>query len=226
MTVKLGEKEAAGKSLKRAKAAVLNPSVAKRLLAYASVAGAGVACISKAQAEVVYTSTHHTVHLSYALDLNNDGIIDFHIESYELSGFSSLSVKPAVKGNQIGAAHKDECYMSSAAVLPAGAVIGADKSFSPDATCMFAGYRFGPWAYEKNRYLGLEFLINGETHFGWARLSINRYYCFGCVARIEGYAYETVAGKSITAGDEGNSAESTITPGSLGVLALGAAGTK
>ena len=86
---------------------------------------------------------------------------------------------------------------------------------------MYSGYfgANGPWVGLENHYLGLAFVIDGKTHFGWARLSVNGYYC-PCIG---GYAYETEPGKAIIAGDEGSSANAEIVPGSLGALALGAA---
>jgi hypothetical protein len=231
MTAQLDWKETASRS--EPKKVALSELATKRLLAYASVASLGVACIPRAEAEVVYTSVHRNIDLGYALDLNNDGIIDFHIFSYELSSFSSLSVKPAIKANRIAAVHVTEsCYArhGSAAALPAGAVIGPGGSFKKSATCMFSGYdgHYGPWVDVQNRYLGLAFVIDGEIHYGWARISVNPNYCLGCEARIEGYAYETEVGKAILAGDEGGAEQSEeqsrMTPGSLGALAMGAAG--
>ena len=89
-----------------------------------------------------------------------------------------------------------------------------------------------------DRYLGLTFLRNGRTHYGWARLTVSGAF----VAKLTGYAYETIAGKSIIAGqtkgaaddptneDFGSDASLTNSipdkpqPASLGTLALGAQG--
>jgi len=51
----------------------------------------------------------------------------------------------------------------------------------------------------RTRYLGLEFLINGEVHFGWARLTVT---CkdLRVLATLSGYAYETVPNTPIIAG--------------------------
>ena len=47
------------------------------------------------------------------------------------------------------------------------------------------------------RYLGLEFQINGQTHYGWAELST---YGRTGVNFLYGFAYETIAGKGIQTG--------------------------
>jgi hypothetical protein len=79
-------------------------------------------------------------------------------------------------------------------------------------------------------YLGLKFVINGKTHYGWARFKphqgLNNYY-------LTGYAYETIPNKPITTGQikgpDDNSIDEPIAfqgapasqPASLGMLALG-----
>jgi hypothetical protein len=101
----------------------------------------------------------------------------------------------------------------------------------------------GQWANGgkgvKNRYLGLKFQINGKTQFGWARLTVKwSGPPFNFAATLTGYAYETIAGKSIIAGktkgpdndstgDRVNPAVfrvPTPNPTSLGLLAIGAPG--
>ncbi len=70
-----------------------------------------------------------------------------------------------------------------------------------------SGFLFtgGPWGHifdNRARYLGLQFQINGETHFGWARINVvlrqnpRRTW----QARVTGYAYETIPQKPIRAG--------------------------
>jgi hypothetical protein len=107
-----------------------------------------------------------------------------------------------------------------------------------------------PWVNVSDRYLGLRFQINRETHYGWARLSVKfrggspMYRTWE--AHLTGYAYETIAYKGIfagqTIGQTGDATESThpgpLTPSTfgrkpvsrpaqfaaLGTLALGADG--
>ncbi|MGD0987816.1 MAG: hypothetical protein ABR874_08400 [Candidatus Sulfotelmatobacter sp.] len=81
----------------------------------------------------------------------------------------------------------------------------------------------GPWFLKQDHYLGFAFNIDGKEHFGWARLSLGR-FVFDHTATITGYAYETVPGKAIIAGDEGNSGEVSTASATLGALALGAPG--
>jgi hypothetical protein len=208
----------------------LTPRLASRLLAYAAVAGVGLAaCHSTAEAEVVYTPAHNYINGDFYLDLNHDGILDFHIHSYYIFGDGDLEVIPMIPINRI-AAVRQPCFIGShgaAAPLPKGAAIGPAMRFGAQATCMerleSSNALYGPWLGQQDRYLGLAFYVKGQLHYGWARMSVASTFYYG-VARILGYAYETIPNKSIVAGDEGNATEVSTAPASLGVLALGAPG--
>jgi hypothetical protein len=87
-------------------------------------------------------------------------------------------------------------------------------------------------------YLGVRFQLNGRAHYGWAKLTVEG----ASYAKLAGYAYETIAGKSIIAGQTQGAADdsgeedfgsgTSLTnpipdkpqPASLGMLALGAQG--
>jgi hypothetical protein len=73
----------------------------------------------------------------------------------------------------------------------------------------------------KNRYVGLRFKIKGKIHYGWARLSV-QVQNHTVVGTLTGYAYETVAGKPIKAGQIKEEDDAVIQPASLGHLARGA----
>jgi hypothetical protein len=203
----------------------LSHHVAKRLLAYATVAGAVTACSSHAAAEVIYTPVHSKVNFVFPVDLNHDGITDFSISSYYFSGLGFLSVKPTFSGNRIVSA-KQVCGNRSgaAAALPVGARIGPGLPFQSFADCMAYGVfgsDNGSWVFVKGRYLGFAFIIDGKEHFGWARLNMN-YFAYDELAEVLGFAYETIPNKPIIAGDRGSQANASAQPATLGALAAGA----
>jgi hypothetical protein len=72
----------------------------------------------------------------------------------------------------------------------------------------------GPWiGLGGPRFLGFEFDISGQTHYGWARLSVND----GTgVATLFDYAYEDLQDTAISAG-------AVPEPGTLAGMAVGAA---
>ncbi len=198
----------------------LSPRLSTHLLAYAAAAGAVAASPSLANAKVVYTPIHEYVYLDYTLDLNGDSIPDFLIQTSYLSGFNQLLVIPEIGFNKIAAVGKG-CVMHNigAAPLREGIVIGPQIFMQGNTACMaslFEWYSDGPWVMQKGRYLGIEFIIKGQKHYGWARFNVGEL----CSAMITGYAYESIPNKPIRAGDEGTAAQPPS--GTLGELALGA----
>ena len=102
----------------------LCPQAYKRLLAYAVVAGASVTgSASAAHAEIVFTPVHANIDFDYYLDLNHDGINDFHIHSSSLSGEGGVQVFPLITGNRIVATPQG-CRPTGAAALQKGAIVG------------------------------------------------------------------------------------------------------
>ncbi len=176
------------------------------------------------EAKVVYTSANIQVgpgSNSYQLDANNDGIANFTIYNFlsRSTGcqkdapenfFDHLEVYPA-SGSYV------VLDAPWAAALSHGSAIGPGQSFGSSGTNM-ATVRWtfqeriggdcelfreiaGPWVNVTNLYLGLKFQINGETHYGWAQLSVQASFEY-VAARLVGYAYETTPGKAIAAGDQ------------------------
>jgi len=74
----------------------------------------------------------------------------------------------------------------------------------------------GSFLGTSGKYLGVRFDISGNTHYGWIQVNVPG-GTFPTSATITGYAYEDIADKQITAG-------AIPEPGSLALLALGAAG--
>jgi hypothetical protein len=217
---------------------VLEEGLRRNLVAYA-LAAAGFSAISpEAMAKIVYTPAYRSTlgGMGISLDLNRDGIPDFSISSYDLSGASYLNVFPAVTGNKVISPSSVVSIGAFAAALQPGAYIGPGANFLANANLMAFGYlafSVGPWANARHHYLGLEFLIGGKLHFGWARLNVGNYG-----ATLTGYAYETIPNRPIQAGltqpgdDVGMLIPSTLAPqdnttlqpATLGLLAQGASG--
>jgi hypothetical protein len=224
----------------------LHRSIHQKLNMFALAAVVAVvsllALTEPAQANIVYTPAHVVIwggFRDYHLDLNHDGITDFYIVCFRcLNGYGTLLASPAA-GNGVVGSGKD------ASALSPGAQIGSAETFITAQAEMEeeVSYRCstGNWCNVTNGYLGLKFMIMGKPHYGWARLSVyvNR---SGLNATLTGYAYETIPGKSIIAGqtkaaaddptneDFGPGASLTnpipdkTQPASLGTLALGAQG--
>ncbi len=214
----------------------------------AAVAGVSVLALAQpAESEVIVTKKNIPIPTSLGLtsiplSLTNNGINDFSFSLYSFSGYShreSLRMWP-LEGGAVVAQASSRHILSSALPLVRGAKIGPSAQFSNDNFANIEesqeGRQFsGLWGVtSKNRFLGVKFLISGETHYGWIRLTVNTNKNGELAATITGYAYETVANKPILAGIAGTAtsnkpAAETQTPKntqhktgpSLGMLASG-----
>jgi hypothetical protein len=205
----------------------------RNLFAAAALGAIGLGSVALPQdlyAEIVFTPAHQSIgnenaFSTMSIDFNHDGIPDLTLSAYNFASFSSGGHfrgdlwGQALNANQILVSNR-----GFGAALPQGQAIGSKGNFRNNvgmAECVESsdGFSFfssstGPWLLAKNRFLGVKFSINGETHYGWARLTA------GCgYATLTGFAYESVANRPIDTGF----AVSGFS-GGLGALALGSGG--
>jgi hypothetical protein len=190
------------------------------------------------EAEVVYTPTNDVLHRDIAgvsvVSVNFNGQAAFDIDLNLGTNFSSGALQidgwivafGSAASNQVMVTNKGDWQ----AALPLGARIGPEGKFQSRYIRMNSCFVYtsiggssGPWRNVTNRYLGLKFQMDGETHYGWARMDVT-YGCYYTLT-LTGYAYETVANRPIVAGvvPYANPAENMPAPqsGTLGVLAAG-----
>jgi hypothetical protein len=211
-----------------------------------AAAAAGVTMLALAQpaaGEVVITRKTIPIPLTccggVSIDMNHDGITDFKLYGtyFSFSGTSFHVEDSGVVGK----------FYASA--LARGAKVGPSAHFSSGtfarierATGGYLNHKFkGYWGDNaKNRYLGVRFLIDGKTHYGWIRLTVTipANPTHFMTATITGYAYETVPNKPILVGTAAGAVAGTAgkptaevqlpeniqnqSGPSLGMLALGA----
>jgi hypothetical protein len=219
----------------------INSKLEKNLAAYVAAAGAaagmGILAAPSASAEVVYTPTNLTLKQGITpLDINNDGISDFR---FYRGGYGHGSRLYILQQDEKNLVFNSATF--NAAPLPSEARIGPNKAFKEDKdkAWFMAGWSSGasgisshsdgPWKQAQSTYLGLKFSVNGQTHYGWARMTVNAKN--GIVATLTGYAYETIPNKPILAGQTSGPDEAgyfapdlfapVLRPASLGMLARG-----
>jgi hypothetical protein len=233
------------------KTARISDSLHRQLNVYALAASAaGVSLLTLAppsEAKIVYTATHRVISpgKSYDLDLNHDGITDFTLLNHHMSttsGFQASFYAEPGPGNAVQGHVR--FGRNSAFALDRGARIGSKRPFPPGRASLAystffltTGHHGGSWFNATNRFLGLKFKIRGRTHYGWARLSITVNSKIS--GTLTGYAYETIPGKGIVAGqtegmDDRNierpdaalttPVPDSLQPTTLGALAMGALG--
>jgi hypothetical protein len=247
------------------KPVVLSESTQRRLGMYAlSATATGVGILAMAQpadAKIIYTPAHAKALFGQPLpvDLNHDGIVDFYLVQEGHSVEDRLSVcqywqsftdgifcsqfsrgTNAIrtidsKGRKFGAALRYGAKIQRGERFSKGSVLLGGVQQGTGSNTIW----YGPWLNRgkgvKHRYLGLKFKINGRLHFGWARITVATNSDMW-TATLTGYAYETIPGKGISAGqtqgrDDGSigEPEATLTaptrePATLGALAMGAPG--
>jgi hypothetical protein len=234
------------------KTANLSPSVNQRLSVYALAAGAaGVSALALAQpaeAKIVYTRADRVFgRQGVVIDLNHDGINDFKLQSTTVYAGARVMLAYSLRSNRV--LGKVNAFHPASRV-PAGYRIGPDqdefqqggffqtsnprpsRKIGPAKILYFSrasvSQQYGPWLTGEHGYLGLQFLIKGKTHYGWARIVHTQLTSW----RLTGYAYETIRNKPIIAGatkgadDENQSTDVSFKtnspePATLGMLALG-----
>jgi hypothetical protein len=202
----------------------------------AGAAGVGLLALAKpAVAEIIYTPAHErlTTESHLLIDVNHDGATDIVLTNEVNPNTSGLSQSVFASGG-INQGAVLTSHTNDALALSRGAPIGSSQPFS---IVGFMADRWrsalgrhgsgGNWLDVKNRYLGVRFKINGETHYGWARLNIE-VTANAIFTVLTGYAYDTVAGQKILAGQTSNTDTSieapTLEAATLGRLALGSTG--
>jgi hypothetical protein len=241
------------KSIRNRSSIRLSAGLEKSLSAYAVAAtAAGVSLLalaSPAEARIVYTSANTPIPVNggpVPLDLNHDGVADFsfsnqlrttaHVTIFLLQGAPNGKSNAMWGRGSFGSSFFNFSGAFAAALRPAFAV-GPNRSYFPkDKNGIMGFYKgavsagsfttqtYGQWLNTRSRYLGLQFLIDGQVHFGWARFEVAAPQRGGIQATLTGYAYETIPNKPIVTGKTKGPDVITLEPASLGRLAQGASG--
>jgi len=224
----------------------LSPNANKYLIGYSlAAAAAGVsiaAAATPAEAEIIYTPKAGSFSSGHLLiDLDQNGSADFDL-AIHTQHFTSFFGSYQLGRLNIGAESANGSVIASngsAAALMSGGVIGSARNFrnvhdrrghmfqirSGRTFSSGVSFRYatGNWNHTTNRFLGMRFQINGETHYGWLRLSVQQRGRYTIVATINGFAYETTPNQSLLAGQtvEGQNRHAVNVSGSLAQMARG-----
>ena len=192
-----------------------------------------------AEASIVETTLSTPVVINnnqVSFDINSDGIDDimiFHQSLISVAGDGLVNAIVAASGSIAGTVSYALSYapgalIDASATYKGGLVYEAYNTDNPSRSGNIGYWANGgadpstwPGADQAYRgYLGLSFLdAASAVHYAWVDLDVSAYNATDLSsyqATVYGYAYETVAGVGIPAG--------VPEPGSLALLALGAAG--
>ncbi|MGA2052313.1 MAG: hypothetical protein ABSH19_03270 [Opitutales bacterium] len=219
-------------------------ALARRLPRYATAVAAAVAAPS-APGAIIYINSSYAVSsasdnpsssIPWDIDLNGytDVFLDHTLDNHELDAVGV--------GRSNGSGDRLDVYFvrhnpaanflrTTGRALPLGFTIGPAMAASakfgslPDIGFTRGYVGNGRTHFSAtgnltigNQYIGFEFGINGQYHYGWANITISS---TGQGVTINDWAYNSIAGQSIQAGQVPEPSQAAI---GLGLLALGAAG--
>ncbi len=192
----------------------MKKNLQNKLTRYTAAAAAVVAA-SGANAQVVYTDVNPDVTVDdnqdaggfsiAGLDLNNDATPDFILAARD-STYSGTRVRftlvaPANSSNAI--AGETPTAYDYALALNSGDMINNTLNWiAATNTMAYNVASANPynenWNGVTDKYLGLQFVVGGNTHYGWARLDVD---AIGDVFTLKDYAYNATAGAGLMAGE-------------------------
>ncbi|MFG6687149.1 T9SS type A sorting domain-containing protein [Mariniflexile sp. HNIBRBA6329] len=166
-------------------------------------------CILNLNGQIIYTDIEpdfeaNKVGDNYNLDLNNDGIIDFILNTsyYDYYWFEIRST------NNFNGIITVQPWYSNALPLDSGKEVFTLSGYKNGeiyekwglftvGDCFAGEYEcFYNWKNKGDKYLGLRFLVNGQIHYGWVRLDVISYVHWV----IKDYAYNTISNTPILTG--------------------------
>jgi hypothetical protein len=186
------------------------------------------AFVYPAEAKVVYTPVGATIsgNGSLQLDLNHDKKTDFTVVVYSRSiqcagqgpgVFGLVTVTPTT-GNGVVGSSWAAALGSGVSIASSQSFIGAQALMTQFSTCSWPPHMdYGAWLGVSNGYLGLEFNLNGQIHYGWAEMSVGLKRVRRSTVltvTLTGFAYETIPGEAIKTGQESGASDDPSAPDS------------
>lgn len=195
-----------------------------RWVAYATAGAAtAIAGVNSAEADIHYSgplniSVNNSVTPNQPFDMAADYFKLRHSAAFD-SGFAGFIIRGAAtamfRGSAAGSFRYPSKLGSGVNVSAPGAFVANSKSFY--ATLASVKYAGGQWRSAGTGFIGFKFNGGAGVEYGWARLTMNG-TASGDTFTLVDYAWGDV-GTSISTGQT-----AVPEPGSLGLLAVGAAG--
>ena len=165
------------------------------------------------QAQIVYTDVIPDTTVSeflhgYGLDFNDDDKNDLHVVLLDNVGVWVMMLIPDSDLDETFVLYDGE----EASILEYGDDISATSNYWKLGSgwgALLYGYwendgEYGNWINtQEDKYLGIKFQIDEQIHYGWIYLTTRVFATDDMEFTIQSFAYNTVAGESITAGETG-----------------------
>lgn len=160
-------------------------STMRKMAAYSAAA---LASAGFANAQIVYHDVNPDVTFnpndSLAIDLDNNGVMDYYMMFLHFSGYQNdqLFIAPLNIGNRAIGEAAWSAWSWYGIALNAGDSINASANWvcpggvDPRSRVFFAstynGNEYGNFADGQDHYLGVKFQIGANIHYGWIRVNV------------------------------------------------------
>ncbi|MBK8845916.1 MAG: T9SS type A sorting domain-containing protein [Bacteroidetes bacterium] len=176
---------------------------------------------ASANAQIIYTDVNPDTTVicssspctqSYNLDLNNDGMVDFILNTYfdslhcTASVFSPLAIKQRVYITPQSGKGTVSPMMNTPLMMNSNDTVGSNLTFSANpAALRFISFDAcpdsgGSWTSTSDHYLGLKITVGNSTYYGWARLNVFVTGIPPVYFTLKDYAYNSIHNQTILAG--------------------------
>jgi MYXO-CTERM domain-containing protein len=200
--------------------------LSNRLAKHFGAAAAAAVVVGSANAAIVYSGV---INFACAVDIDGTyinvetaqlsngpgaGVPGWDVNPYRSGTGSGMNFFSPTGGGMVSAASGT----GPAINLASNTLIGSTSNFSSSTATIVFGAAAGQWQYGTDNLVGFRFVsAAGTTHYGWMRFLMGAQPASGnLVTRtVVDFAYESVAGASILAGDTGIPA-----PGALALLGV------
>jgi hypothetical protein len=181
---------------------ITKKNFAEKLAKYGAMSLA-IAGVADAAGQVVYTDVDPDfvggMGDSFAIDFDGDSTDDITVLQSNNGNYELVQALPAGGNGVIAASNAGYFYASNLAYgasISAGA--GSFRSFG--SFCAGVGYAGSQFCGTGEGYIGVEFAVGGDTHYGWVRVDVADSSNF----IVLDYAYESTPNMAIAAGDMGS----------------------
>ncbi|WP_343768137.1 T9SS type A sorting domain-containing protein [Gangjinia marincola] len=184
----------------------------KKLLKYGAMSAA-ILGASSATGQIVYTDLDPDQDSqtgdAFPFDLNDDGIDDFSLDIFDAAGGPGAVIFPGINGSVnssngfIGFTAGNYTYpanLSSGAVIDGNAtIVEGNRGDLNFYGCAYSNSQFCDDTIDG--FIGLKFVVDGNTHYGWVRLDLT-----GDASNmiIKDFAFNATPDTAINAGDQGD----------------------